>query len=310
MSVTKWIVLLIALLCAVWLAASWYVSEQFLSLGIVDYEEVEELEILDGLKIPLLEKQAVSILSDGVSLSASFFEHPDPKGCAVVLLPGIGGYRTQVLPALPMFWDLGCHVIAYDPRGTGDSTRVPRTFGYLEKKDNAAVIRWVASHAGIDPSSIGVWGPSFGAAVGILTLDEIEELSFVIADSTFHSFEQVAYDTIAILSNTVVAAVLTPGVLNLLEFRTGMEVDMVKPEASIAGTLTPVLLIHAADDPAMNKSHSQIVFDAKTTDNVAIEITDWGAGHADSALIDPDAYRSLIFSFLSEQESTQWLINN
>ena len=310
MSVTKWIGVLFVLLSTVWLAASWYVSEQFLSLGIVNYEEVEESEILNGLKIPLLEKQAVNILSDGVSLSASFFEHPDPKDCAVVLLPGIGGNRTQVLPALPMFWELGCHIIAYDTRGTGDSTGVPRTFGYLEKKDNAAVIRWVASTARIEPSSIGVWGPSFGAAVGILTLDEIDELSFVIADSTFHSFEQVAYDTIAILSNTAIAAVLTPGVLRFLEFRTGMEVDMVKPTASIAGTLTPVLLIHAADDPAMDISHSQTVFDARTTDNVEFEITDWGAGHADSALIDPDAYKSLIFSFLSEQKSTQHLINN
>lgn len=299
---------LIALFLTIWLTASWYVSGQFLSLGIVDYDEVEEREVLNGLNIPQLEKQAVEILSGDVSLSASFFEHASPNACAVVLLPGIGGYRTQVLPVLPVFWELGCHVIAYDPRGTGDSTRVARTFGYFEKKDNAAVIRWVAARTGIDQSSVGVWGPSFGAAVGILTLDEIDKLSFVIADSTFQSFEQVTFDTIALLSHPLVATVLSPVVLSMLEFRTGMDIDEVRPEDSIIGTKTPVLLIHAAEDPAMDISHSQNVFDATTTANVTFEITEWGAGHADSALVDPKAYKSLVVSFLSDQMSTKRLI--
>ena len=308
MSFGRWIGLLVTLAIAFWLAACWYVSEQFLSLGIVDYHEVDEQDILDGLNVPELDKQVVEIAHEDVVLSASFFEHPRPKDCAVVLLPGIGGNRTQVLPALPLFWELGCHVMAYDPRGTGASTRVPRTFGFFEKKDNAAVVRWLSARTHVEISNIGVWGPSFGAAVAILTLDEIGRLGFVIADSTFHSFEQVAYDTIASLSNSTVAQALTFGVLSILEFRTGMDVDQIRPEVSIVDTPTPVLLIHALNDPAMSVSHSQIVYEARTNKNISLEITDWGAGHADSALVNASAYKQLVLSFLSAQESTHRLL--
>ena len=142
----------------------------------------------------------------------------------------------------------------------------------------------------------------------LLTLDEINQLGFVIADSTFHSFEQVAYDTLAILSNPTISQTLTRGVLSILEFRTGMDVDKVRSDVSIVDTPTPVLLIHALNDPAMSVSHSHVVFDARTNENVSLEITDWGAGHADSALINATAYKHLIFSFLAGQEFTHRLI--
>lgn len=298
MRFTRWACGSILILYALWLGVCWYLSEQFLSLGIVDYVESEELEILDGFQIAGLNRRAVDIRGEGVSLSASFFEHPNPANCAVILLPGIGGYRTQVLPALPMFWSRGCHVLAYDPRGTGASERVSRTFGYFEKKDNAAIIRWIEAETDLTASRIGIWGPSFGAAVGILTLDEIEPLGFVIADSTFSSFEQVVRDTIALLSSPIVARALTPGVIQLLERRTGMDANKVVPQESVSGITTPMLLIHAKEDPAMDISHTERVFEARTSDTTLFEITDWGAGHADSAIVDPVSYQKLVHSFL------------
>ena len=298
MRLTRWAVGSALALFGLWLVTCWYVSEQFLSLGIVDYVKSEELEILDGFELASLSRRALDIQGEGISLSASFFEHPNPTDCAVILLPGIGGYRTQVLPALPMFWDRGCHILAYDPRGTGASERATRTFGYLEKKDNAAVIRWVQTETGLKTSRIGIWGPSFGAAVGILTLDEIESLGFVIADSTFSSFGQVVLDTIALLSNATVAGFLSPGVIWILENRTGMDANEVSPQRTVSEITTPLLLIHAREDPAMDVSHTQRVFDARNSDTTVAEITDWGAGHADSAIVDPVAYQHLVDSFL------------
>ena len=308
MKVAIWAGSCLLVFLVVWLAAGWYVSSRFLALGITDYDESEELATLNGLGLPDLGKRAVRIPSGSVSISASFFEHPQSNDCAVVMLPGIGGDRTQVLPALPLFWRLGCHVLAYDPRGTGDSSRVPRTFGFFEKKDNAAVIRWLAAETGLDVTSVGVWGPSFGAAVAILTLDEIDRLSFVIADSTFHSFDQVAHDTIAFLSNPIFATVLLPGVLRILEIRADIDVNEIRPEASIAETSTPVLLIHAIEDQVMDVSHSQKVYEARTTSNVHLELTDWGAGHADSALIDAESYNRLVVEFLARHPSTKKLV--
>ena len=301
MNLIKWILVLVLVSLIAWIGASWWVSSQFLTMAIVDYDPSEEHKIVAGLNLPQADSEQVTFTNGEVTLAGSFYAHPDPNNCAVILLPGIGGNRTQVLPALPIFWNRGCHVLAYDPRGTGASDRVFRTFGFLEKKDNADAIRWLTTRTELPASSIGIWGPSFGAAVGLLTLEEVERLAFVIADSTFHSFDQVAYDTIAIIANPTLATLLTPVVLAFLEFRTGLEVDATVPSQAVKDVQTPVLLIHALEDPAMSLSHSQTVYAARTNERVELEITDWGAGHADSAIINPGAYEAIVNEFLDRQ---------
>ena len=48
----------------------------------------------------------------------------------------------------------------------------------------------------------------------------------------------------------------------------------------------------------MDISHTERVFEARTSDTTLFEITDWGAGHADSAIVDPVSYQKLVHSFL------------
>lgn len=297
MRIMKTVLVLLTLL-ALWLGTSWYATEQILAIGETGHDEALELKMLSELNVPGLQRRSVEIYSGTVVLAGSLYEHPATSGCAIVLVPGIGGNRNQILPVLPILWPLGCDLLAYDPRGTGGSSNVPRTFGFHEKKDNAAVIRWLAEHNGIDTTRIGVWGPSFGAAVGILTLEEIDALAFVVADSPFSSLRRAARDAVARNTNAWMASALLPAVLYFLELRTGLSAADVRPEQAIAGVKTPVLIIHAVADPDMDVSHSQAIFAARTTDNVELRITDWGAGHADSALVDPAAYAALIRSFL------------
>lgn len=304
----RWTVGLVLLILTVWLGVGWYVADQFLSRAIPEYDEIEELRSLADVGLSAIDREAVQFVSGDSVLAATFFRHPQPNDCAVILIPGIGGSRTQVLPILPLFWDLNCHVLAYDPRGTGGSTRVPRSFGFFEKEDNVAALRWVSQHTGLAETSIGVWGPSFGAAVGLMTLERLPDIGFVIADSTFAAFDRVAKETIAQLSNELVADLITPLVLTILEARTGMRVEDVAPARSIAKSTTPILLVHALNDPAMNIEHSREVYANRTSSLVELEITDWGAGHGDSAVVDPARYKVLVRSFLARHQRTKHLV--
>ena len=287
-----------------WIFASWYLSGLFLTLGIVDFDVGKEQELIDGFGIPNLAQQPVAISVNNVTLHGTFF-HQSKATCAVILLPGIGGDRTQVLPALPLFWNFGCHVLAYDPRGTGASQGPLRTFASLEKQDNAEVIRWLVEQTDLNKTQIGIWGPSFGAAVALMTLDEVDPVGFVIADSTFSSLDRVLKDTLAILIHPFVAELITPGVILFLQWRLDMNVADVRPDVSIVGVETPVLLIHALEDPAMNVNHSRDVFRSRTNDNVKLKVSDWGAGHADSAIVDPVAYEILVREFLQANKFGQ-----
>ena len=51
----------------------------------------------------IFHQKSVRFDGSGVALTCSFFEHPDGSNCAFILVPGIGGTQTQVLPALPLF---------------------------------------------------------------------------------------------------------------------------------------------------------------------------------------------------------------
>lgn len=311
MNAAKWFLGLCLVIPALWMGQAWYLSERILALGDSQYDEAAELEILRGLGVSNLTRTPVEIPSDDITLAGSWFTRAELSQCAVILLPGVGGNRIQVLPALPIFWELGCHVLAYDPRGTGASSRVPRTFGYAEKQDNVAVIRWIEQNTGIKANAVGLWGPSFGGAVAIMTLDELDPLSFVIADSPFQSLVQVTHDAVAFVTTPALASLLSPGVLKILEMRTGVAFDKVRPDRSIAAKSTPVLLIHALDDPALPVAHSAAIHQAgSASTDVELQITDWGAGHADSALIDPQAYGALIYAFLAARESTSHLVKD
>ena len=311
MNAAKWLLGLCLAIPVLWIGPAWYLAERIMALGDSPYDETAELEILRELGISDLTRTPVEILSGEILLAGSWFTRAEPSQCAVIMLPGVGGNRTQVLPALPIFWELGCHVLAYDPRGTGASSRVPRTFGYVEKQDNVAAIRWIEQQTGIKAHAVGVWGPSFGGSVAIMTLDELDPLSFVIADSPFQSLQQVTHDVVAFVTTPALASLLIPAVSRILEIRAGVAFDEVRPELSIAAKSTPVLLIHALDDPALPVAHSAAIHQAgSASTDVELQITDWGAGHADSALIDPQAYGALIYAFLAGRESTIHLVND
>lgn len=289
--------------CA-WLATGWYLADRFLHLGETSFSAAQESVVLGEIGLADLPREALTLSGAGADLAGTWFEHPQPKDCAVILLPGIGGNRIQVLPALPLFRDLGCHVLAYDPRGTGGSSAVHRGFGYHEKWDNANVVGWVAQRSGLPATRIGIWGPSFGAAVGLLTLEVRDDLGFVIADSTFSAFRKVTYETLALLAGAYFAEAFSSLVLFWLEQRTGIVVDDIDVARAARDRRTPVLLIHATADPAMDIAHSRAVYAERGHTPMTLQPTDWGAGHADSALVDPVAYRTLVWDFLAAQGFT------
>lgn len=292
-------------LIATWFGFGWYAADQMLAVGSAAYDHAAEVHRLDELGLKGIEREIVEIRNGETILAGSFFPHSNPADCAVVVLPGIGGNRIQVLPILPLFRSLRCHVLAYDPRGTGASSDVPRTFGFLEKKDNAIVIRWLSRKTGLKLTSVGVWGPSFGAAVGLLTLEEIPHFGFVIADSTFANFETVVRETITQASSAIISFLTTPVALKFLEVRADLNASAIVPARSVVDATTPVLLIHALHDPDMDVNHTRTVFKSRTSDSTEMQITDWGASHADSALIAPQKYRALLCAFFARHETTQ-----
>jgi len=61
-----------------------------------------------------------------------------------------------------------------------------------ERRDKVAAFRWLVTEKGSTRSFIGICGTSFGATLGLMRLNELDDITFVIANSSYHFLSQVA----------------------------------------------------------------------------------------------------------------------
>jgi len=249
------------------------------------------------------EPERVRIRSGDITLAGSYFENSADCECGVILLPGRGGRRSGSLRFAPLYWSLGCDVLAYDLRGAGDSSPGYQTFGYYDKEDASAAVDWLSDRSGITPFQVGIMGSSYGSAVALQTLSKRSDLAFVIADSTFSSLESVVTEH-AVRQFGPWVKMFVPAALFFAGVRADFDPYAVSPAESVAQSSTPVLLIHGADDDTTAASHSEIVYEGSNPATTVLEITDWGPGHVSSIRHKPRAYESIIHSFLESHVST------
>jgi hypothetical protein len=219
------------------------------------------IPVIDGVA-----EEAVTLTNGDVDLAAGFYANPDDGSCAVVLIHGVDADRSHVLPYAPLYWDLGCSVLAFDHRDHGRSDAAHRTYGFHESADAQLAIEWVLSETGLAPDHVGLHGVSFGAATSLEVLDKRDDLAFVVADSPYSSMAEIvsatADDTLSFFE-----PVVRPLAFFLIERRAGIEIGKVEASDAVIGKATPILVMHTAGDTIVPVEHSERVAAA----NPAIE---------------------------------------
>ncbi len=288
------------LLLAAYGAGSWYFS----SLILANDTQSLAGAAADGFEpagFGLPEPQDVVIDAGDVALSGWLFEHPDGD-CGLMFLHGFRGTRYHSLYWASMFWERGCHVLAYDHRGHGDSTPAFHTYGYYEKHDAAAALDWFAARTSLTREDIGVFGVSYGAATALQMAPLTPGLAFVGADSAYSELEEII-DFQARHQFPVLGPLLLPAALPMAELRAGFDAEAVAPERTIVETDTPVLLIHSLTDAYTPPSHSEDIYAAADPARAVLVLTDWGAPHGRSISTDTAAYEQIIADFLAAHAS-------
>src|SRR5947209_7733594 len=150
--------LLLCIIVAIWLFASWYSVRVMTRRARPPF--AEPAPTVTWAKVESLRLQA----ADGQRLGAWFVPGPE-HGPSILLLHGNGDSRSTTLPLVHFYATYGCSVLTVSLRAHGDSTGDVNDIGYSARHDVLAAVAYLEQRRPGRP--IIVQGTSLGAAAAI-----------------------------------------------------------------------------------------------------------------------------------------------
>ncbi len=198
-----------------------------------------------------LDYSEVSVRSrDGLELSGWWIPGGRERKAAL-LVHGLNASKASpyVLPALPVYAELGWNVLMIDLRAHGDSPGTRTTLGLTEVRDVLGGLDWLAQR-GYPREAVVLHGWSMGAAA-VLMVAAGEAVRAVVADS--------GYARLSRLLRQRVGGLLYPGVVLAAQTLLGAHPRRAAPEeaaAQLRAAGTPLYLLHGTADRTVPYDHA------------------------------------------------------
>jgi len=219
--------------------------------------------------------------------------------------PGVG-----LLPLSAALAKHGFAVLAFDMRGSGDSSSAPTSLGYYEQRDVLGAVDFLQTGAMPYPNlgrpkAIGGWGVSMGASTLLLAAAQDPALRAIVSDSAYA-------DIVPILQREIPArahlpSAFTPGILEAAQTMYGIDFYAVKPSAVVAQIAPrPILFIHGAADTYVPPSNMTALAQAAAQGHNA-RVQTWlvpKATHAQAYHAAGQAYVDRIVAFFTASLAT------
>ena len=274
----KWLVavalavlVLLVLLALALFAFAWKASGDAMHPGpgaydwrLADYAQLQPEEVSVGGRT-------------GTAIAGRFY--PGKSRATIVLVHGYGGNQDEMLPTASALHDAGFSVFSFDARGSGRSTG-EITFGAREQADLESVVDYLTTRPDVDAERIGALAFSMGAAATIMAAAEDKRIKAVVEDS---GWADVHHWLRPKLRDMFVhpRARFTPLSMKLIELRTGIDFDRLKP-GEVVGRLAPrpLLIIHGERDDVVPPSDADELFAAAKEPKELWRVD--GAAHGDT----------------------------
>ncbi|WP_207638104.1 alpha/beta hydrolase [Butyrivibrio sp. FCS006] len=231
---------------------------------------------------------------DGYVLHALFLKNPSPSDKYMIISHGYTDNRNGDIKYVKMYLDYGFNCVLYDLRGHGKNAPTCTTYGIYEAKDLCKVIEDTRKRYD-NIAVLGIHGESLGAATSITALKYKPEIDFVVADCGFSDIENV-------LRGAYKSRKLPEWLFNVADLGARMRFHLslkdMRPIDSLPDNTLPIIFIHGAEDDFILPKNSEDM--KKATAGYAEIYMIPGAGHAESIIVGPDAYREHIGNFLEK----------
>lgn len=177
-------------------------------------------------------------------------ERPPESVDWVLVLHGVSDQKRTMVGLGRRFANHGVGAILVDLRGHGLSSEVPITYGAEEVPDLSAVLDAVAAE-GYSLGEVGVYGPSYGGAVGIQLGATDPRVTRAVSVASFASFRRNVRPHLEAHTKDwswIIPGFFVDSMIRIASMRAGFDPDDASPEADIAHTNGRHLLVHSRDD--------------------------------------------------------------
>lgn len=242
---------------------------------------------------------------DGAVLKAWYETPAHGNGSTVLLLHGIGDNREGVAGYAEFFLQHGYSVLLPDSRAHGESGGRLATYGVLEADD---VNRWVSWLKQRSSGCVYEFGESMGAAIALESLRTRPSVCGVVAESSFSTFRQVAYDRIGLYAHLGPwfgrSLGRLPVEIGILYARVhyGLDLTRANPLEAVEQSSVPVLLIHGAADVNILPWHSVLLRAADQRSTLWIVPH---AAHTGAMATAPNEFQERVLQFLAANGGQQ-----
>jgi pimeloyl-ACP methyl ester carboxylesterase len=237
---------------------------------------------------------------DAITLSAWTIHPHHSDGDAVILLHGLGDNRLGMIGYAQLLLAHGFTVLLPDARAHGTSGGDLATYGLPERNDIHQWFDFLSTQA--HPHCIFGFAESMGAAELLQSLAVEPQFCAVVAESSFSSFREIAYDRMGQpfhlgpwFGRTVFRPVIEFAFL-YVHWRYHLDMQEVSPEDSVAATRVPVFLIHGQIDSNIPIRHSREIH-ANNPNTVLWEVPN--ADHCGAISASPQEFEQSLLAWFS-----------
>lgn len=227
------------------------------------------------------------------ALIHGWFAAGQPNHGAIMLLHGVHGDRSVMLPRARFLHHLGYTVLLFDFQAHGESLGNAITFGLREGQDVVAAAHYL--HTRLPQAPLGAIGISMGGAALVLANQDLH-LNGVVLESVYPTIEQATADRLRFHLGAL-GAVLTPLLTTQLQWRLQISLSQLRPIDHIGALQTPLLLLHGDQDHHTTLDEAHDLFSAAAEPKEMWVVH--GAGHVDLLNFASDLYRAKITDFFA-----------
>ncbi len=234
--------------------------------------------------------------SDGLTLAGWFVPPERPSGATVVVLHGLGGNRSIILPVAALLAKQGFGALIYDARNHGDSDGAVTTLGLHEVRDVEAALATLADRDSVGPDApIGLLGHSMGGATVLRATARIPAVDCVVAISAYATVEDNINEAVQTLTG-LPSFPFGPLIVSFGEQEADASLYQVRPIDDLAAIAPrPVLFIHGSDDPLILVRNSERMYEAAGEPKQLLIIE--GGQHGDIISDPPPEMAAALVSF-------------